>query len=293
MSIKADKWIKRQCTPPLYMVTENYVGQKSHPMQALMPRTHEVPSYKNSLQLDKEIEYAKTSSCGSRSYRSLTVEEVAAFVPMISPFVSGQVREDERNATEAEYHRLMHCKSLEDALVLMPANCRDVRKDPLLGMQVREKIVSYGTSSFGYDVRLGDEFKVFTDINNSIIDPLNFDHKSYVDQKGPYCIIPPNSYILGMTIEKFVIPKNVMVVCVGKSTYARCGAIVNVTPIEAGFAGNVVIEISNATRLPIKVYANQGIAQFLFYESDEDCEVSYADRGGKYMGQSGITTAKV
>lgn len=168
--------------------------------------------------------------------------------------------------------------------------------EPCIPMQIREKdgakIVSYGVSSFGYDVRLADEFKIFTNINNSIIDPLDFDQNCCVDHKGPYCIIPPNSYILGKTIEYFKIPRDVMVLCVGKSTYARCGAIVNVTPIEAGFEGNVVIEVSNSTSLPLKVYANQGIAQFIFFQGEE-CLVSYADRGGKYQGQTSLQTAIV
>lgn len=158
--------------------------------------------------------------------------------------------------------------------------------------ETKEKILSYGTSSFGYDVTLSDEFRIFTNINSTIIDPLNFDEKCLQEFKGDVCIIPPNSYILAVTREFFDIPRNVMVICVGKSTYARCGAIVNVTPIEPGFKGHVVIEISNATNLPMKIYANQGIAQFLFFESDEDCETSYADKGGKYQGQTGVTLAK-
>lgn len=168
---------------------------------------------------------------------------------------------------------------------------------PYVEGQVRQvegrKIVSYGTSSYGYDVRLGEDFKIFTNINNGLIDPLNMDPKCYVDHRGDSCIIPPNSYILGHTVETFCIPRDVMVVCVGKSTYARAGAIINVTPIEAGFEGQVVIEISNATNLPLKVHAGMGIAQFLFYQSDEVCEVSYADRGGKYQNQRGIQVAIV
>lgn len=179
-------------------------------------------------------------------------ENVKEFFPMITPFEPSNIRFNETN----------------------------------------EKILSYGTSSFGYDVTLSDEFRIFTNINSTIIDPLNFDEKCLQEFKGDVCIIPPNSYILAVTREFFDIPRNVMVICVGKSTYARCGAIVNVTPIEPGFKGHVVIEISNATNLPMKIYANQGIAQFLFFESDEDCETSYADKGGKYQGQTGVTLAK-
>lgn len=163
--------------------------------------------------------------------------------------------------------------------------------------QVREengkKILSWGSSSYGYDVRLADEFKIFSNINSNIIDPLDFDQKCLHDHKGPYVIIPPNSYVLGRTLEYFDIPRDVMVICVGKSTYARLGAIVNVTPIEPGFKGNIVIEISNSTSLPLKVYANQGISQFLFFKGNTPCKISYADRIGKYQGQTSIQTALV
>jgi dCTP deaminase len=169
---------------------------------------------------------------------------------------------------------------------------------PFVDHQVRvdntgKKLISYGLSSFGYDVRLAEDFKIFTNTFSNLIDPLNVSNKCYVDHHGDYCIIPPNSYILGHTIETFHIPKDVMVICLGKSTYARCGGIVNVTPIEAGFFGTVVIEISNATNIPLKVYANQGIAQFLFFQGNEACEVSYADGNRKYQGQQGIVTARV
>ena len=166
---------------------------------------------------------------------------------------------------------------------------------PFIPEQVREidgkKVISYGLSSYGYDVRLSNKFKIFSNINSVQIDPLDFNHNSYVEYEGDYCIIPPNSYILGLTIETFNIPRNVIAICVGKSTYARCGAIVNVTPIEPGMSGQIVIEISNATPLPIKIYANQGISQFLFLKGDVPCMVSYADKGGKYMHQATIVTA--
>lgn len=168
---------------------------------------------------------------------------------------------------------------------------------PFVGECVRndgeKKIVSYGLSSFGYDVRLANKFKIFTNINNGIIDPMDMGDLNYVDHEGEYVIIPPNSYVLGHTVETFCIPQDVMVVCVGKSTYARAGALVNVTPIEPGFEGQVVIEISNATPLPLKVHANMGIAQFMFYMGDRPCGVSYRDRGGKYQGQSGVTVARL
>lgn len=168
---------------------------------------------------------------------------------------------------------------------------------PFIPGQVRQdnnggKIISYGTSSMGYDVRLGRKFKIFTNAFNALIDPLDMPISSYVDHEGDYVIIPPNSYVLGHTIEYFNLPRDVGAICVGKSTYARVGCIVNVTPIEPGFCGEVVIELSNATPLPMKVYAGQGIAQFIFFRG-EPCEVSYADRDGKYQGQTGIQTALV
>ncbi len=165
--------------------------------------------------------------------------------------------------------------------------------DPFEPGQVRyidgEKIVSYGTSSYGYDVRCADEFKVFTNINSAVVDPKNFDDKSFVDIKSDVCIIPPNSFALARTVEYFKIPRNVLTVCLGKSTYARCGIIVNVTPLEPEWEGHVTLEFSNTTPLPAKIYANEGVAQMLFFESDEVCETSYKDRGGKYQGQTGVT----
>lgn len=155
-----------------------------------------------------------------------------------------------------------------------------------------EKIVSYGTSSYGYDVRCADEFKIFTNINSSIVDPKHFDDKNFVDFKGDVCIIPPNSFALARTVEKFKIPRDVLVVCLGKSTYARCGIIVNVTPLEPEWEGYVTLEFSNTTPLPAKIYANEGVAQMLFFQSDEECETSYADKGGKYQGQEGVTLPK-
>jgi dCTP deaminase len=153
-------------------------------------------------------------------------------------------------------------------------------------------IVSYGTSSYGYDVRCAPEFKIFTNINSTIIDPKNFDPKNFVDFDGEVCIIPPNSFALARTVEYFRIPRNVMVICLGKSTYARCGIIVNVTPLEPEWEGHVTLEFSNTTPLPARIYAGEGVAQFLFFESDEVCETSYKDRGGKYQGQKGVTLPK-
>ena len=165
--------------------------------------------------------------------------------------------------------------------------------EPFIEGQVRDsdgsRVISYGTSSYGYDVRCADEFKIFTNINSAIVDPKNFDEESFVDVKSDVCIIPPNSFALARTVEYLRIPRNVLTICLGKSTYARCGIIVNVTPLEPEWEGHVTLEFSNTSPLPAKIYANEGVAQFLFFESDEVCETSYLDRGGKYQGQKGVT----
>ena len=168
--------------------------------------------------------------------------------------------------------------------------------EPFEAGQVRyedgQKLISYGTSSYGYDVRCSREFKVFTNINSATVDPKAFDSNSFVDVESDVCVIPPNSFALARTVVYFRIPRNVLTICLGKSTYARCGIIVNVTPLEPEWEGHVTLEFSNTTTLPAKIYANEGVAQMLFFESDEVCETSYADRGGKYQGQTGVTLPK-
>ena len=168
--------------------------------------------------------------------------------------------------------------------------------EPFEAGQVRHaengRVISYGTSSYGYDIRCADEFKIFTNINSAIVDPKNFDESSFVNVKSDVCIIPPNSFALARTVEYFRIPRDVLVVCLGKSTYARCGIIVIVTPLEPEWEGHVTLEFSNTTPLPAKIYANEGVAQVLFLGADEVCETSYRDRGGKYQGQTGVTLPK-
>lgn len=158
---------------------------------------------------------------------------------------------------------------------------------------VSERVISYGVSSYGYDMRVADEFKIFTNINSTVVDPKNFDPRSFVEFKGDVCIIPPNSFALARSVEYFRIPRDVLVICIGKSTYARCGIIVNVTPLEPMWEGYVTVEISNTTTLPAKIYANEGIAQLIFLKAEEECEVSYADRKGKYQAQQGIVLPKI
>ncbi len=164
---------------------------------------------------------------------------------------------------------------------------------PFVESQVRKGVVSYGLSSYGYDVRIANEYKIFTNLNSTIVDPKEFDEQSFVDFKGQTCMIPPNSFALGRTVEYFRIPRQVMTICVGKSTYARCGIITNVTPLEPGWEGHVTLEISNTTPLPARIYSGEGIAQILFFESDEACLASYSDKQGKYQGQVGVTLPKL
>jgi dCTP deaminase len=164
---------------------------------------------------------------------------------------------------------------------------------PFADNQIRDGVISFGVSSYGYDIRVADEFKIFTNVFSAVVDPKHFDPKSMVDFKGEVCVIPPNSFALARTVEYFRIPRNVLTVCVGKSTYARCGIIVNVTPFEPEWEGFVTLEISNTTPLPAKIYANEGIAQVLFFEADEMCEVSYADKKGKYQKQQSIVLPKL
>ena len=169
--------------------------------------------------------------------------------------------------------------------------------EPFEPAQIKHKdgnsIVSYGTSSYGYDIRCSDEFKLFTNLNSTIVDPKQFDSNSFVDVKSEVCIIPPNSFALARTVEYFRIPRNILTICLGKSTYARCGIIVNVTPFEPEWEGYVTLEFSNTTPLPAKIYANEGVAQVIFFESDEVCETSYKDRNGKYQFQQGVTLPKI
>ena len=165
--------------------------------------------------------------------------------------------------------------------------------EPFVETQVRSGVISYGLSSYGYDIRVADEFKVFTNINTTVIDPKSFDPRSFVDLQGDVCIVPPNSFALARTVEYFRIPRDVLTVCLGKSTYARCGIIVNVTPFEPEWEGTATLEISNTTPLPARIYANEGIAQVLFFQSDEVCATSYADKKGKYQAQQVVTLPKI
>jgi dCTP deaminase len=165
--------------------------------------------------------------------------------------------------------------------------------EPFEDSQVRDGVISYGVSSYGYDMRVADEFRIFTNVNSTIVDPKHFDSKSFVEFKGAVCIVPPNSFALARSVEYFRIPRNVLTICVGKSTYARCGIIVNVTPFEPEWEGFVTLEISNTTPLPARIYANEGLCQVVFFESDEPCAVSYKDKKGKYQSQQGIVLPKI
>lgn len=201
-----------------------------------------------------------------------------AFKPMIFPFSPTSVRSRKRSmpADGEAYAGLMPQRNIRTGEVV-----------------TEDKIASYGVSSYGYDIRASTEWKVFTNINGTIVDPKAFNENCFVTMRGDSVIIPPNSFALARTVERFCIPRNVLTICLGKSTYARCGIIVNVTPLEPEWEGELVLEFSNTTPLPARIYANEGVAQLLFLQSDEDCEVSYADRGGKYQGQTGVTLPTV
>lgn len=234
MTIKSDKWIRRQCNPPTHVI----VNADDQVVQFITPMNDEH---------FETIKFRVNRLIGMNLRRAQSTD-LTTWTPMIEPFVERQVR------NEGE-----------------------------------ERLISYGVSSYGYDVRCANEFKVFTNVNSAMIDPKNFDPACLVDVTSDVCIIPPNSFALARTVETFRIPRNVLTVCLGKSTYARCGIIVNVTPLEPEFEGQVTLEFSNTTTLPAKIYANEGVAQMLFFESDEECETSYKDRGGKYQGQQGVT----
>jgi len=165
--------------------------------------------------------------------------------------------------------------------------------EPFCDSLIQKGVISYGISSYGYDIRVADEFKIFTNVYSAFVDPKNFDPRSFVDFKGDVCVIPPNSFALGRSVEYFRIPRNVLGICIGKSTYARCGIVINITPLEPEWEGHITIEISNTTPLPAKIYANEGIAQVIFIESDDICEISYKDRKGKYQEQRGITLPRI
>ena len=181
---------------------------------------------------------------------------------------------------------------LSDRWIKKMAIEKDMIK-PFIDKQISNNNISYGLSSFGYDARVSNEFKIFTDVDSAVVDPKNFKQNSFVSRNGPECIIPPNSFALASTVEYFKIPKDILVICLGKSTYARCGIIVNVTPLEPGWEGHVTLEFSNTTPLPAKIYANEGAAQFIFLKGNEEPEVTYSQRNGKYMNQTGVTLPKV
>ena len=261
--IKQDNWIRAQCETPshIYRKQLGTIEYASHPFTKEQEYWSKIQTeFPTSLDVSPDVEdFFKCVSPDAEDFfkcpsvTPITPEELSNWRPMIHPFTSKNLRCDESG----------------------------------------NRIISKGLSSFGYDVTLGNKFKIFTNINGGVIDPLNMPNNCYADFEGDSCIIPPNSYLLGYTVEYFHIPDDVVVVCVGKSTLARAGLLINVTPIEPGFQGQVVIEISNLTNLPVKVYANQGVAQFLFYQGSERCTTSYADKKGKYQNQTGITTAKV
>lgn len=267
MSIKSDKWIRRKSTPPTHVL---YVRPGSSEIKEL--------AWEGITHTKEQLESLEARFWAVRLKSDDPL--VTGFKPMIEPFEYGQVRKMGQAGLQ-ELDDLCDDMGDLEAAVFQAQN-------PNI-----DKVISYGTSSYGYDVRCADEFKIFTNINNQMVDPKNFNDKVFVDHKGPFCIIPPNSFALARTVEYMRIPRNVLTICLGKSTYARCGIIVNVTPLEPEWEGHVTLEFSNTTTLPAKIYANEGVAQFLFFESDEECDVSYKDRGGKYQGQLGVNVPRM
>ena len=298
MTILSDKEIRKLCTPPNFVVINNVPsvqepGQAPGVMTFKHPTKMETFSYLTEAEILFKIRMTKANSIaglrdefliGAVDYRKLTEEEFASFNPMIKPYVDGQVRAICRELTVDEKFNFFNISDYP---------IKNLDKDENDNPIIKEKIISYGTSSYGYDVRIANEFKIFTNVNNTVLDPKNFNDKSFVDFVGDVCIIPPNSFVLARTLEYFKMPDNVTGLVLGKSTYARLGVSCLATPIEAGWEGEIVLEFANTTPLPVMLYANEGAAQLLFFEGNVPCEVSYATRGGKYMSQRGIQTAIV
>jgi dCTP deaminase len=263
MSVLSDKEIRARCEVP-----ETYFDQASYDALIIHQDATGWPLMAMAADdLRKSIRHACT--------RLITDEERKAFKPMIEPFAPRLVNQIADGITKPMGSNADGSLNM----VTVPTNVR--------------KIISYGTSSYGYDVRCAREFKIFTNINSTVIDPKAFDERNFVDFRGDVCIIPPNSFALARTVEYFRIPRDILTVCLGKSTYARCGIVVNVTPLEPEWEGHVTLEFSNTTPLPAKIYANEGVAQMLFFHANDPCETSYKDRGGKYQGQTGVVPPRV
>jgi dCTP deaminase len=274
MSIKADRWMIKKSLTPSHISTRGtgFFWQGVDFFEGSAPDGHTVNEIRPITAVDLDM-FLKQNP----------------WFPMIAPFLPEQEAFTERPLTDLE-----KIEYYNDDQHVFPGGVVIKRVvDGAMQLFMRQKVISSGVSSYGYDVKCADEFKIFTNINSKTIDPKNFDPKIFVDHKGPQCIIPPNSFVLARTAEWFKIPRNVLTVCLGKSTYARCGIIVNVTPLEPEWEGHVTLEFSNTTTLPAVIYANEGVAQMLFFESDEECLTSYKDRGGKYQGQSGVNVPRM
>lgn len=291
-----DRQIRQLCTPPSWMVTE-MMPQVQDGGTHWVPRPQTYASYESEAELLAKLKQFEASKrhtpypTGVSFFRELTPDELAAFKPMIEPFFAEQQRYIERDFNSSDAVLWGRMRKAEEPYEAILAAFQErnravlgVRSDPLLGGQVREKIVSFGLTSAGYDVRPGKHFKVFTNVNSAMIDPKNVDPNAFIDHVGDWVIIPPNSFILANTMEYFRIPRNMVADCVGKSTYARCGVSIMVTPLEPEWEGHLTLEFANTTPLPAKLYAGEGCGQIRFFPID-GCDVSYKDRGGKYMNQ--------
>lgn len=284
MSILSDREIRERCIVPTYVVTELVEAPKNLKDNSQLSYPRQYFSRESKEALQKKIDmWPGRGLPGVISMRYLTEDERDQFEPMIVPFEPKQIRYDLED-------RMARAATLESAGKRLEALNLSYDGDEEAN---RRKVISYGLSSYGYDIRCSNEFKIFTNINSTVVDPKNFDQKNFVDvdasDNGGFVIIPPNSFALARTMEYFRIPRDILTVCLGKSTYARCGIIVNVTPFEPEWEGHVTLEFSNTTPLPAKIYAGEGCAQVLFFKASDICEVSYQDRGGKYQKQTGIT----
>lgn len=292
--ILSDRQIRELCVPPNFSISERLPRELSNPNNAFSsftPLTERVSfTHMTEEEIRQKLVADQYDVSGLFAYRPLTDEEKAVFKPMISPFVPNQVRARRRrpSAQELRDFNLAHQNFLGhpeyNPNYALPEGAIVDSHEGLL-MAEDEKIISYGLTSYGYDVRCGNEFKIFTNINSTVVDPKNFDKKNFVPFKGDVCIIPPNSFVLARTLERFDLPRDVVADCVGKSTYARCGISIMVTPLEPEWDGYLTLEFANTTPLPAKLYAGEGCGQIRFFRGSEPCEVSYRDRGGKYMDQ--------
>ena len=289
MTLLADSQIRNLCTPPNFVITTNVPGNNPNHGVYNFPSQIETFSYLTENEIKFKIRMSNAALHGQNtigvvSYRSLTKEELDNFKPMISPFVDGQVRTRLRNPTASELQMWEQARHSGDVPEHFVSDNVDV------GLQIKEKVISYGLSSSGYDLRIAPEFKIFSNINSVVVDPKNFNLDSFVDFNGHEVIIPPNSFVLARSLERFIMPRDVCAIVVGKSTLARVGINCLCTPLENSWEGYLTLEFANVTSLPVKLYANEGGCQVMFFKNSIAPDISYSDRSGKYSNQDAEIT---